>query len=216
MNDIKRYRYRMLYSKTEAMRYTSHLDLHRTWERSLRRAGVPLAYSQGYNPRPRLNLGHALPLGYTSDYELADFWLETLIDPRELRQTMRQALPPGLCLHEVSLYPARQPALQQQIVSCVYKIHLEESLDEEDLQAAVDQLIQAEHLPRVRRGKSYDLRPLIESIDLKTVRGEPGFVMQLSAREGRTGRPDEVLLEMGLDPTHAHIHRTQQVLQQTT
>jgi len=216
MNDIKRYRYRMLYSKTEAMRYTSHLDLHRTWERSLRRAGLPLAYSQGYNPRPRLNLGHALPLGYTSDYELADFWLETLIDSKELRRTIRPALPPGLRLHEVSLYPARQPALQQQIASCVYKIRLEDSPDDATLQTAIERLIQAEILPRIRRGKSYNLRPLIETIDLQPVQGHMGLVMQLSAREGRTGRPDEVLLEMGLDPTHAHIHRTQQVLQQTT
>lgn len=215
MSEIERHRYRMLYSKTEAMRFTSHLDLHRTWERSLRRARIPLAYSQGYNPRPRLNLGHALPLGYTSDYELADFWLDRLIESKELRRTIRPALPPGLCLHEVSHYPPRQPALQQQSVSCVYKIRLEESLDEGTLQAAITRIIQAEQLPRIRRNKSYDLRPLIESLEVQTIQGQPGLIMQLSAREGRTGRPDEVLLEMELDPTHAHIHRTQQILQPT-
>ena len=163
-----------------------------------------------------MNLGHALPLGYTSDYELADFWLETFIDSRELRHTLRQALPPGLRLHEVSRYPARQPALQQQIVSCVYRIRLEDPPDDASLEAAIERLTQAEHLPRIRRGKSYDLRPLIEAIELLPIQWNMRLGMQLSAREGKTGRPDEVLSEMGLDPTQSHIHRTQQILKPTT
>ena len=58
------------------MRFTGHLDLHRAWERTFRRAGLPLAYSQGFNPHPRLNLASALPLGFTSEGEVIDVWLE--------------------------------------------------------------------------------------------------------------------------------------------
>ena len=65
-------RLRIVFAKTEAMRYTSHLDLHRTWERTIRRANLPLAYSQGYNPHPRINLASALPLGFTSDCEVVE------------------------------------------------------------------------------------------------------------------------------------------------
>ena len=69
-------RIRVTFSKTYHMRYTSHLDVHRTWERTLRRARLPLAYSQGFNPRPKINLAAALPLGFTSDCEIVEFWLD--------------------------------------------------------------------------------------------------------------------------------------------
>jgi radical SAM-linked protein len=69
-------RLRITFAKTEAMRFTGHLDLHRTWERCFRRARLPLAYTQGFNPHPRLNLAAALPLGFTSQGEMIDAWLE--------------------------------------------------------------------------------------------------------------------------------------------
>jgi hypothetical protein len=69
-------RYRITFSKTEAMRFTGHLDLHRTWERTFRRAGLPLAYSEGFNPHPKINIGAALPLGCLSRGDLIDAWLE--------------------------------------------------------------------------------------------------------------------------------------------
>ena len=68
-------RLRITFHKTAAMRYTGHLDLHKTWERTIRRARLPLAYSQGYHPQPRLNVASALPLGFTSECELLDLWL---------------------------------------------------------------------------------------------------------------------------------------------
>jgi uncharacterized protein (DUF2344 family) len=68
-------RIRAEFAKTEAMRFTSHLDLYRAWERLLRRAGLPLQFSQGYNPRPKLQLAAPLPLGMTSQVEIIDFWL---------------------------------------------------------------------------------------------------------------------------------------------
>ncbi len=59
-------RLRLTFAKTAAMRYTGHLDLHTTWERTLRRARLPLAYSQGFHPQPKIQLASALPLGFTS------------------------------------------------------------------------------------------------------------------------------------------------------
>ncbi len=69
---MNRFRYRILFSKTEAMRFTGHLDLFRAWERLLRRARMPLAYSSGFHPHPKIQIGAALPLGVTGDNELAD------------------------------------------------------------------------------------------------------------------------------------------------
>jgi len=65
-------RIRVKFAKTEPMRFTSHLDLYRAWERLLRRADVPLVFSQGYNPRPRIQLAAPLPLGITSNCEIID------------------------------------------------------------------------------------------------------------------------------------------------
>ena len=69
-------RCRIRFAKTEAMRYIGHLDLHRAWERLARRARLPLAYTAGYHPHPRIQIGSALPLGVTGDNELVDLWLD--------------------------------------------------------------------------------------------------------------------------------------------
>src|SRR3990170_1276370 len=89
-------RYRITFGKTEAMRFTGHLDLHRTWERTFRRAGVPLAYSEGFNPHPKINIGAALPLGCLSRGDLIDAWLERALDPEEIAAALRRSAPPGI------------------------------------------------------------------------------------------------------------------------
>ena len=74
-NLMKKQRIRISFSKTEAMRFTGHLDLILTWERTFRRADLPLSYSEGFNPRPVINLAAPLPLGFISTAEIGDFWL---------------------------------------------------------------------------------------------------------------------------------------------
>ena len=88
-------RVRITFSKTPAMRYTGHLDLHRAWERAFRRAGLPLAYSQGFHPGPRLNLACALPLGFTSECEIVDAWLDGDLALSEIETALTGALPPA-------------------------------------------------------------------------------------------------------------------------
>jgi radical SAM-linked protein len=68
-------RLRLVFAKDGPARFIGHLDLARTLERMLNRAQIPLAYTQGYNPRPRMQLATALPLGFTSECEIADIWL---------------------------------------------------------------------------------------------------------------------------------------------
>ena len=72
-------RLRIYFIKNQQMRYTSHLDLHRAWERAFRRADLPLAYSEGFSPRPVLNIAAPLPLGFMSTSEIGDFWLHEVI-----------------------------------------------------------------------------------------------------------------------------------------
>ena len=207
------FRYRIRFAKSAPLRFIGHLDLHRTWERTLRRAGAPLAYSEGYNPRPRLNLGLALPLGCTSQGDLLDVMLEASWETEELCQALRKAAPPGLIVEAVWPVPAGTPPLQREVSSCEYQVDLAAAADAALLQDAVQRLLGSDSLPRERRGKSYDLRPLVEGLTLEISEraGRPRLVMQLAAREAATGRPEEVLLELGLDPL-AHVPHRARVL----
>ena len=194
-------RVRIHFSKDGPLRFSGHLDLMRAWERLLRRAHVPVAYSQGFNPRPRLNLAAALPLGYTSECEMIDAWLDEPLRPDELLDRLKATTPPGLTVyaaHEVEL-KAKSP--QSQLLSAEYRVRLASS---PDLAARVESLLAASTLPRERRGKSYDLRPLVEALELD----DEGLWMRLSALPSATGRPDEVLLALELDPLALRIHRT--------
>ena len=90
--------YRIKYAKRGRIRFISHLDVKRAITRTLMRANVPLAYSQGFNPRPKISLGPPLPLGYESNCELADIFLAENMPEESLRRTLEAAMPKGLDL----------------------------------------------------------------------------------------------------------------------
>jgi radical SAM-linked protein len=205
--NINPIRLRIIFAKTEAMRYTSHLDLHRTWERTIRRANLPLAYSQGYNPHPRLNLASALPLGFTSDCEVIDIWLEEDRQVDEVTAALNRAAPPGVKLQEVRKVDLRAPTLQTMLVSTDYVITFLDPFP--DLDQRLADLLKAESLERQRRGKAYDLRPLIFAAERMQDDGQAHARLQvrLSAQEGATGRPEEVIEALGAMPTHCRVHR---------
>jgi radical SAM-linked protein len=202
-------RIRITFSKTEAMRYTGHLDLHRAWERTFRRAGLPLAYSQGFHPQPKLNLACALPLGFTSECEVIDAWLDVVLSLDEVQAALTGVLPPGIRIHSLEEIDLKAPAQQTQVQSAEYWVTLLDPLP--DLDARLTRIVSATSLPRQRRGKSYDLRPLIESIRRLPdgTDGLPRLEMRLAARESATGRPEEVLAELGVAIEAARVHRVQ-------
>ena len=205
-----RMRYRIRFGKEGVMRYTSHLDVARTWERALRRAGVPLIYSQGFNPRPQIQLAAALPLGCESRAEVLDIFLEDEIipSPADLLPRIAQTLPEGLVAYEISEVNYLEPALQTLRSAASYEVFPGETLVLDELQKRVTHVLAQESLPRRRRKKVYDLRPLI--IDLEVLSGEPVQIWMrlVSSQEDGTGRPDEVLEALGLDPLDARIVRT--------
>jgi radical SAM-linked protein len=204
------YRYRIHYAKNEAIRYVGHLDLHHAWERSLRRARLPLAYSRGFHPQARIQIACALPLGFTSQCEVLDLWLEQDFPLADLQQAIDCSVPPGLEIDTVEAVELKSPPLQMLVQSAVYQITLLEAVDAEAIEAQVQTLLDAASLPRERRGKTYDLRPLIEALAVVQDSLDPPKVvlhMQLSAREGVTGRPEEVLTALDIDPLAARVRR---------
>ena len=218
-------RLRITFSKTGSLRYTGHLDLQTVWERTARRAGLSLAYTQGFHPGPRIQIASALPLGIAGSAEIVDLWLDT--DPGEpagTRSRLQAGAPPGLTILQVEAVDEHGPALQTQVVSAEYLVTLLEAASGPDLQQRLDNLLGAAALPRQRRDKPYDLRPLIEELSLTTsaasapsgavVRRDRAvrIFMRLAARDGATGRPEEVLDALGIPLETTRIERTRLIL----
>src|SRR4051812_44937517 len=87
---------RIRYAKRGPLRFTSHRDFARAFERALRRAAVPIAYSQGFTPHPKISYASAAPTGVASEAEYLEIGLQTPVDPRLLRAALDAALSPGL------------------------------------------------------------------------------------------------------------------------
>lgn len=203
-------RIRIHYAKSEALRYTGTLEVHKIWERTLRRAALPLAYSQGFHPQPRLNQALPLPLGMTSRCELIDIWLEDDWTLDQVMEALNSARQPGLDIQSLELIELHAPSLPTLVQSACYEITLLDPVDLEDLKRKLADLLAATALPRVWKGKNYDLRPLIESAELHP--SGQILLVQLSAREGATGRPEEVVAALGMDPFSSRSIRTQLIL----
>jgi radical SAM-linked protein len=216
-------RIRVTFAKNGALRYIGHLDLQQVWERTVRRAGLPLAYTQGFHPGPKIQIAAALPLGFSGRAEVVDLWLKDDVGATHaVAQGLQSAAPPGLTILSVEEVEARAPALQTQVVAAEYTVTLLEAgsrrcpepVEGSGVERGVKKVLRAKSLPRERRGKSYDLRPLILSLSLtpssspKARGARVRIHMVLSAREGATGRPEEVLAVLGIPVEEARIERT--------
>jgi radical SAM-linked protein len=205
-------RLRITFSKDGLLIYTSHLDLMHMWERSLRRARAPLVYSQGFNPRPKLQLAAALPLGHVGEAELLDVWLERSVDIAVFGRGLGPVLPSGLAISDVRQIVVKEPSLPSQVVSAEY-VATFETLIGIDIEDRVNRILAAKELPqeRVRHGqrrKLYDLRPLIERLWVESI--EPGqgtLGMQLAARASATARPEAVMDALDLTGVFVRYHR---------
>ena len=197
-------RIRITFAKQGPLRYTGHLDLHKLWERAARRAELPLAYSQGFHPQPKMNMAAALPLGFSSRCEMIDMRLEHDIPLADLPARLNNTLPSGIQVVDVQQVDEKAPALQTQVSAAEYEVTLTEPPEAAGLQPRLDSVMESKSLPRERRGKMYDLRPLVE--DLKLLPDGKIF-MRLAAREGATGRPEEVLDVLGIAFEETRIER---------
>ncbi len=206
-------RLRLRYSKGEPVKYVSHLDLARAWERIFRRAGLPLAYSQGYNPHPRFQIAAGLPVGVTGRVELLDVWLAEALAPGEALERLRGALPPGLEVTDVVQVDLKEPALQAQVRWGEYRATIRTAEPTDAIRARVAALLDAPTLPRRRQHKgewqAYDLRPLIDRIDVAGgAPGEQVLTLRLQLSPAGAGRADEVLDALGLLMLAHGIERT--------
>lgn len=205
------FRYRINYSKKEGMRYTSNLDIHKMWERTFRRAKLPLAYSQGFHPQPKIQQASPLPLGFLSDYEIVDFILEQEMDLLSLETALTNSLPSGISVNSSIQINLVEPALQTQTIAAEYHVYFLEEFDTSKIIESIHVLKSKETVIRVRRGKSYDLRPLI--LDIEIILENPFYLkMLLKSKDRATGRPEEVLSELNIPVEFTRIIRKKIIL----
>jgi radical SAM-linked protein len=207
-------RLRITFAKGPQLKYISHLDLVLAWERALRRAEVPLAYSQGHNPQAKLQLASGLPLGYTRAAEVMDVILIEGLSPTELMDQVRPVLPEGLTVTAVDEMPLKSPALQSTLRQAVYRVSVESALPARELARRTNDLLAADQLKqqrvRKRRVETFDLRPLVEDVWLEASgrEGQAVLGMRLSAGPKGNVRPDAVLVALGLADAYAQVERT--------
>ncbi|MDP6495610.1 MAG: TIGR03936 family radical SAM-associated protein, partial [Dehalococcoidia bacterium] len=130
-------RLRVWFTRGNEMTYISHLDMMRFWERALRRAGLPLSYSQGFSPHPRVALAVPLALGVTSEAELMDVYLSRWVPPHSFLQSLRRQLPSGLEVPEAHTIPPGLPSLQSQVRFTEYRVAVDREDGPEDVSGAV-------------------------------------------------------------------------------
>lgn len=215
--DKRMQRLRLKFSRGEKIKYISHLDLMRCWERALRRAEIPLAYSEGFTPHPRISLAAPLPIGVTSEAELMDITLQKPVSPYFLIQTLRKQLPQGIDILEVQQIPLMTPSLQSQVRYAEYRVMVKASKSVGEMQTAIASLLEAQRLPwqhmRDTGPRYYDLRALIKHIWLVSS-DDAAFTlgMKLRCDPQGTGRPEQVSQALGLTEYPESIHRTKLIL----
>ncbi len=210
-------RLRITFSRGPQVKYISHLDITRMWERVFRRAGLPLAYSQGCSPHARISIAPPLATSIPPDAELLDVELNRHMDPEYAMQCVRHQLPPGFEVGEVEEVPAQWRALQAAVRFSEYTATLATDLPPAELQERLEGLLRAESLPRQRMRdrevRRYDLRPLIDRLWVQSHQaGQVVLGMRLQTDEHATGRPDEVLAALDLATAPRQVNRTRLVL----
>ncbi len=125
MTETYAQRIRVTFATDDTVKYVGHLDMHRTWERAIRRARLPLAYTQGFNPQARLQFAAALPVGFTGEAEVADVFLNEALEPADFLARLTAALPPGIRPLSAEPAPRELASLQSQVCGASYRVEVE-------------------------------------------------------------------------------------------
>lgn len=193
-------RIRISYKKEKPLRFTSALDVQRIWERSIRRAGFHITYSQGYHPQPKIQLGLPLPLGFIGDDEKVDIWIDGDQNIDKLSQRIDTKVPVGILITGINIVQDNEKPLVTSISECEYIVSFwDENINLEDIKNNIQSILGMENIFRTKRnGKKHDLRPRILEIKIEESNSSnPQLYIKLVSKQNQMGRADEVLFSMG-------------------
>jgi radical SAM-linked protein len=201
-------RIRFRFSKTGAMALLSHLDLVRLFERALRRAELPISFTGGFHPLPRLQLALALPLGVEAEGEWMDLEFIESVDAIEALNRWQQTLPPGLLLKEAFVVPVSSQSLSQQLESARWSFVLKSQpgdpfISFDQWKQAIDDLMSSEKLvwedtDKKGRPRQRDCRPVLGSLELVgpvAEESQEGIAIECQAQidsQGRSIKPAQL------------------------
>jgi radical SAM-linked protein len=210
-------RLRLKFSRGEELKFLSHLDLMRLWERALRRAGLPLAYSEGFTPHPQIALAAPLLVGVTSDAELMDVSLSRWISPQSFVAQIEKQLPHGIALLDVWPVGPKIPSLQSQVRFVEYRVEVETGKDSQEVELALKSFLSmkelAWHHHRDTGDRYYDLRALVDDLWLIDCQGSLCVLgMRLRCDVKGAGRPEQVTKALDFSKRPKSIHRTNLIL----
>lgn len=206
---MKVQRLRVTFARGDLLRYITHLDLMRSWERAIKRAGLPIAYSEGFTRHPQLALAAPLPVGATAEGELMDVYLAAAIDPRQFRERLEAQTPPGLSIERVEEVPLNVPSLQSLVREWTWRAQFPDATDAAVLRAKVADFLAQASFPweqrREKEVKRFDLRALVLDIIAEVTTDRPAIVARFKAEAG--GRPEQLVAALGYDPHTIRMHR---------
>lgn len=210
-------RLRLRLGRGEEVKFISHLDMVRFWERAFRRAGIPLAYSQGFTPHPRLSVAAPLAVGVTSEAELVDIWLNRWMPPQSLMMMVKNQLSGGFNIFDVWEAGLNIPSLQSCLAFAEYRVEMRSEQDEQWVKESIYSLLQAKELPwhhyRGTKIHSYDLRTLIGDLWVIDFYDSLYLLgMRLRCDANGSGRPEQVVAALGFSQYPESIHRTKLTL----
>ncbi len=207
-------RLRIRFRKGERLRYISHLDVLRAWERSLRRAELPLGYSQGFTPHPKLAFASPLPMGFASEGEVMDVTLDERVPLPEFVQRLSEQTTEDLALISVEEVAANSPAPQAAMLWADYRLSL--PTEPADAAEAVRGFMAKDSMEwteeRGERTRQYDLRKACAWLRTKAVEGGTEFEMRLQADQSLTARPEAIVAALFPGQKPLLITRTDIVL----
>jgi radical SAM-linked protein len=209
-------RIRVWFRKSERVRYISHLDVLRTWERALRRAELPLAYSQGFTPHPKLAFASPLPMGFGSEGEIMDVTLDESVPLDDFLARLREQTTEDLAVLRGEEVAVSGPPPQAAMLWADYRFALAVSPPEGE--RAVAGFLAKETLPfteeRGERVREYDLRTACAWLRCKPVEGGAEFEVRLRASQELTARPEAIIGALFPGQSAPIIIRTNIVLEE--
>lgn len=212
-------RFRVRFSKGERVRYISHLDVLRFWERAIRRAGLPLAYSQGFTPHPKIAFAGPLPLGFASEAEIMDVTLDERVDPAEFQRMLLCETSESFAISELVEVPVSAPAPQSIILWADYRVELP-GVPLADADAAVRRFLALDSFAwteqRHEKERVYDLRTVVARLAATEREGVTCLEMRLQTTPEHTGRPEQVVAALFPGAETGLITRTGLVLEESS
>ena len=210
-----RQRIRVRFAKRGTLRFISHLALMRAFARALRRSGLPLRMTQGFNPHPRISFPSPLGVGIEGTDEVMEFELDGWTPPDEAERRLGESVPPGLTIRAVETVPPNETAQAAETTYVVRPVDPEAPESRVDAAQAAglldrDEVLVERH--RKKRVRTTNIRPYL--LDARVENGV--LTLRFRVDQGATSRPEEVLAALGLpaDRLHAlfHMERTRVVL----